>query len=409
MKNQVKKKSRRDFLVEATGALVVAAVDFDKCKAATSYIGVSNESNLESPGFETLLGYIERYAQRLVSFHWQVLCPYFHQIRRSAAFTFDRYFEFYQFKKRVLESKISEIEECVQKIDDASSCSKALILTAIYLYDCVYHENSRLFSYRWRRRNYGEIYSEMTTISETDVPRFIPPLYLPVYRSYYPYRFPVYGPQWQLYRSVALIGSNFPKHEIDESVWERWASLFERFRNANEEAFPDISIRYEDFWEPIELDERFAYIDPPFLLIDQRQWLKIPNEVLERNIDVRVIQDNVKNWLWNEWLASIDRLLERVQEILDLKLTAIMWATDDTKLADVFLRKADSYLKDGSTTDQEKYDLIAAAREYWASIQSYNGEPGHDNSSNTPEHDVLGIFGSRLKDIAIWLGSLESH
>ena len=85
-----------------------------------------------------------------------------------------------------------------------------------------------------------------------------------------------------------------------------------------------------------------------------------------------------------------------------------MWATDDAMLADVFLEKADNYMNNNnSATDQKKLDLIAAAREYWSSIQSWVNP--HTKWGDLQEYDVLGITGTRLKDVATWLGALECH
>lgn len=402
MKNQVKKKSRRDFLRETSGALVASMVSLDGAKGTDHGFSVS-----ETPSSETLFDYIERVAPSIEVFPWRALCPDFFKIHRVATLTFDRYFEFYQFKKRILESKKFEIEECVQKIDEASSRSKALILTGIYLYDCVYHENSRLFSFQRKRRNYGKDYLEMISRQNQSPPPPNSSVDLSVYRCYYPYRFPVYCPNWRIYRPMTLIGSPRQNHEIDESDWKRWTSLFERFHNANDEAFPQRTINYEDYLGKIEIDERFKFIEPP--VATDQELTGFPPEILEKIATTRLLVENIVNWFWNQWLASIDKLLEQVQDILHMKLTAIMWATDDATLADVFLEKADNYLNsNNSKTDQTEYDLIAAAREYWSSIQSWVNSRVN-NWGDLPVYDVLGITGSRLKDVATWLGALECH
>ena len=88
-----------------------------------------------------------------------------------------------------------------------------------------------------------------------------------------------------------------------------------------------------------------------------------------------------------------------------MELAATEWATDASETADDFLRTADEFLKDDSATGQEQRDLVAAAREYWASIQRWFDD---SNSGQTWSHDVLGIEGSRLKEVATTLGALDS-
>ncbi len=404
MKNQIPKTTRRDFLAGTSGMLVAGlALNIAPCLADDQRERkfYARGSGTADGAVRTLFGYIERVAPNMEVFPWRLLCPNIYEIRRVATLTFDRYFEFYQFKKRVLESAPSEIEECVEKIDGASSRAKALILTGIYLYDCVYHENSRLFSFLGTRRNYGADYGKLVSWSNPDNGVVNPSLYPPNYRYYYPYRFPVCQPEGRVLRSNALIGSYRPNLAIAESTWDRWTSCFERFRDDDTEAFPKKTIRYEDFLGKLELDGRFAEIGVPFLY---NPWsrVKIPSELSGRWL---VIKENVQNWLWNEWLASIDRLLERVQDILNMELAATEWATDASETADDFLRTADEFLKDDSATGQEQRDLVAAAREYWASIQRWFDD---SNSGQTWSHDVLGIEGSRLKEVATTLGALDS-
>ena len=399
MKYQTTKKTRRDFLLETAGAFMAATTGFDVAKATSGGFEISETSKVE-----TLFSYIERVVSGVEIFPWRLLCPDSFKLHRVATLTFDRYFEFYQFKKRVLKSKKEEIEECVQKIDQVSSRSKSLILIAIYIYDCAYHENSLLFSYRGTRRNYGYDFLEMVAAPEEAPPNST--YYRSIYRRYYPYRFPVCGHSWQLYRPITLIGSNLPNREIDESVWKRWASIFDRFRDVNETAFPKTALRYEDYLEKIDLDERFNFFDP--LLHRDLKPYDIPPEILGKPTNSTFIVTNIRNWFWNRWLANIDRLLEQMQDILYMKLTAIMWATDDAALADDFLFRAEAYLNNESNTDQEKRDLIAAAREYWASIQSWV-DPRIRNWGDLPKYDMLGINGSRLKDVATQLGNLESR
>ena len=427
MKNNASKTTRRNFLLGTSGALVAGLtsnVALGVRQATNGSEDFTHERRLitgvQRPS-AGLFGYIERVAPNMEVFPWRLLCPNFYEIRRVATLTFDRYFEFYQFKKRILESPPSEIEECVQKIDGASSRAKALILTGIYLYDCVYHENSRLFSFQGTRRNYGADYGKMISWSNPDNGVGDPSRYPPNYRYYYPYRFPVCQPGGRVFRPIALIGSYRPNLAIAESTWDRWSSIFERFRNAEDDLQDSIppsvlimeatngsgnntSARKREQRAGatrIELDERFAEIEKPFLL-DPWNRVKIPSELSGQWI---TIKENVQNWLWNEWLAGIDRLLARVQEILGMKLAATEWATDASETADDFLRTADEFLKDDSATDQEQRDLIAAAREYWASIQRWFDD---SNASNTSLHDVLGLEGSRLKDLATSLGMLDS-
>ena len=213
MKNQSPKTTRRDFLAGTSGMLVAGlALNIAPCLADDQRERkfYARGSGTADGAVRTLFGYIERVAPNMEVFPWRLLCPNIYEIRRVATLTFDRYFEFYQFKKRVLESAPSEIEECVEKIDGASSRAKALILTGIYLYDCVYHENSRLFSFLGTRRNYGADYGKLVSWSNPDNGVANPSLYPPNYRYYYPYRFPVCQPEGRVFRSNALIGSISP-------------------------------------------------------------------------------------------------------------------------------------------------------------------------------------------------------
>jgi len=131
-------------------------------------------------------------------------------------FTFDRYVPIFEFTESVYKASVSDIDDCINRINEMTPKETALLLTAIYIFECQHR-------YDPRRQLITGIYYD--------------------------------GVLHPLEEGVRIIGSILhykPDQSIDDEVWGRWISVVEKYQGDVTVAFPAIDTPLEQLkkeWE----------------------------------------------------------------------------------------------------------------------------------------------------------------
>ena len=134
--------------------------------------------------------------------------------------TFERYEPFYRFKTRAGLATPDELDACVDAFDQMSPREKALVITAIFIFE------------RTRRR---PLENEERLTPNGNLSQRFP------YYPFYPVSFLYYYPEDLVLPRYA------PTDSIAKEKWNEWISVIERSRTISDEAFPAFK---PDQWNP---------------------------------------------------------------------------------------------------------------------------------------------------------------
>ena len=342
------------------------------CKPEINVSTLENDKNL------TLYEYIHETSDLMDRFPFDLICvtQRADSRRYRGTLTYDRYVLFARFKNKVLSSTKDEMKECVARIDSATPKEKALILTAIYIFDQTRHKNTMIHSdkqwyvYKGNRKtnklnDYWRIYHDFEKRNYNLDWR-----YKCEYTDFYPYSFP-----FNFLRFALLLGKPEFDSTITKEEWSEWINVFNQYRNSDEIVFPSINFDDDVLSEKtISLLQKLHFYP---------RGRRLEQLVQEGNKSVRI---------WNLWGENIEKCVEFINFELELSITPEGWIAGDSDDAKSFLLKV-SELEADEDANPEKRERFRLLREYWLTLQIYSryrstfllgGIPSLDSEDNQP-------------------------
>ena len=150
--------------------------------------------------------------------------------------TFNRFLLMFDFKECVYHATIQDIDDCIHRIDEMTPKEKALLLTALYIFEYRHHRYS-LGDYFYEKtiKHYNNYIEKLHDRGKANMVKFIKDYYLEE-------------------RSFGKIIGYKPDDSmnIDNETWSRWLAVLEKYKEFKTVAFPAIDTPFEELkkeWE----------------------------------------------------------------------------------------------------------------------------------------------------------------